>query len=306
MNARSLTAAGLALAVAVTIGLVAARSIRDDEAATVALAAVPARHTGPQGNVGQFVTDCAHSHAAPDDPIVHPGRSGESHVHDFFGNTSTDADSTLESLLGQPTTCQKQLDTAAYWSPQLRRGDEPVTPTKSTAYYRPAPGVDPTEVEAYPPGLMIVAGDMTATPNHPQPADLAGWTCGTSTALDTAPPACPSSAPLRAVITFPDCWDGEHVDSIDHRSHMTNSTAGECPASHPVHVPQLTFAISYPVDASSDDDLTLASGSTAGIHADFVNAWDQDGLVNEIESCLHRGAVCGLSSNRGEEALFAG
>ena len=31
-----------------------------------------------------------------------------------------------------------------------------------------------------------------------------------------------------------------------------------------------------------------------------------DGLANEIDSCLHRGAVCGLSSNRGEEPLFTG
>jgi hypothetical protein len=150
-----------------------------------------------------------------------------------------------------------------------------------------------------------VAGDMTADAAAPHDPDLAGWTCGTSTTLASVPPSCPSSAPLRAVITFPDCWDGRHVDSEDHRSHMANSNEGRCPSTHAVHVPQLTFAVTYLV-TGHQADLTLASGSVQGIHADFVNAWDQEGLVNEIESCLHRGAVCGLSSNRGEEPLFGG
>ena len=310
----------VALAAALLVGLAGCGTSTADEIASAAThhadtaghhvgpaagAAAPTRHIGPQGNVGQFVTDCRYSHSAPDDPIVHPGRPGYSHEHDFFGNTSTDAGSDLESLLEGDTTCQMKRDTAAYWAPQLLRAGQPVTPSKSTAYYRAAPGVDPTAVEAFPAGLMIVAGDMTAGADSPQDPDLAGWTCGTSTTLVASPPACPPSAPLRAVITFPDCWDGRHVDSHDHRSHMANSSEGRCPRTHPVSVPQLTFAVSYPVTGTAGD-LTLASGSTYGIHADFVNAWDQDALVNEIESCLHLGAVCGLSSNRGEEPLFTG
>jgi hypothetical protein len=255
--------------------------------------------------VGQFVTDCAYSHSAPDDPIVHPGKPGFSHVHDFFGNTTTDAGSTLASLLRGRTTCQLQLDTAAYWAPRLLREGRPVTPTKATAYYRRAPGVDPATVEPFPPGLKAVAGDMTADAANPQDPDLAGWTCGVSTANQASPPACPASAPLRAVITFPDCWDGHHLDSDDHRSHLANSADGRCPDSHPVHVPQLTFAVTYPVSGAATG-LTLASGSTYGIHADFVNSWDQDGLVDEVRTCIRHDAVCSLSSNRGEEPLFAG
>lgn len=263
----------------------------------------PARHVGPQGRVGQIVTECGYSHTAPDDPIVFFAEPGLSHQHDFFGNVSTDAYSTTESLLGEPTTCQKQRDTAAYWSPQLLDHGVAVTPTRSIAYYRAAPGVDPTVLEMYPEGLKIIAGDMTAT--EPLSADLAGWTCGVSSAHSAAPPVCPDQAPLRAVITFPDCWDGENVDSEDHRSHMANSTGGECPESHPVHVAQLTFSIAYPI-AGEGHDLTLASGSTFGIHADFVNSWDQVALEREIELCLHRDVVCGLSSNRDEEPLFSG
>lgn len=275
------------------------------EMAPPAGAASPARHTGPQGRVGQFVTDCAYSHSAPDDPIVHPGRPGRSHRHDFFGNTTTDAHSTPATLLDRPTTCQKRLDTAAYWAPSLLDGGEPVTPTMSTAYYRPAPGVDPTSVQAYPAGLMVVAGDMTATATAPQSPDLAGWTCGASPRNHTTPPRCPASAPLRAMVTFPDCWDGRRTDSADHRSHMANSSDGACPATHPVHVPQLTFVIDYPVWGEGHD-LSLASGELEGIHSDFVNSWHQDGLEQEVAMCIRRGLVCGLSSNRDEEALFTG
>ena len=60
--------------------------------------------------------------------------------------------------------------------------------------------------------------------------------------LDDAP-ECPGTAPLHMVLTFPDCWDGEHVDSADHVSHMAYSARGRCPGTHPVSVPQLTVAI---------------------------------------------------------------
>ncbi|MDQ2678829.1 MAG: DUF1996 domain-containing protein, partial [Actinomycetota bacterium] len=272
-------------------------------AVAVPVDAAPARHLGPQGRTGQFVTDCAHSHSSPDDPIVHAGYPGRSHLHDFFGNTTTDADSTLETLLEGDTTCQMQHDTASYWAPALLDGGVVVEPKTSTAYYRAAPGVDPTQVRAYPAGLKIVAGDMTAT--TPQSTDLAGWSCGASTTHLASPPNCPPTSPLRGVITFPDCWNGRDLDSEDHRSHMANSVGGACPRSHPVHVPQLTFAITYPITGTGHD-LTLSSGSTHGLHSDFFNAWDQDRLVREVESCLHRGAVCGLASNRAEDPLFSG
>ncbi|MEI6403953.1 MAG: hypothetical protein WCP59_17400, partial [Actinomycetota bacterium] len=50
---------------------------------------------GPQGGRGQFVVECGFSHAGTDDPIVYPGQPGASHEHVFFGNTGTDAASTL-------------------------------------------------------------------------------------------------------------------------------------------------------------------------------------------------------------------
>jgi hypothetical protein len=301
---RRVGAAGIAAGLVVLAGCTDApsgllalprESVGDDRA--------PARHRGPQGRVGQIVTECGYSHSAEDDPIVHPGRPGYSHRHDFFGNTTTAADSTLDTLLAGDTTCQKRMDKAAYWAPALYDRGRPVTPTRSIAYYRAAPEVDPSKVRNFPADLRVVAGDMAAT--TPQSPDLAGWTCGGSSRHRSSPPDCPSTAPLRAVITFPDCWDGRRIDSPDHMAHMANSTGGECPSSHPVHVPQLTFAISYPVWGGGHE-LSLASGSTLTLHSDFVNAWDSEGLGREIELCIHRKVVCGLASNRHESALFSG
>lgn len=261
----------------------------------------PVRHTGPQGNNAQFLIECEFSHAAPDDPIVVPGRPGAMHMHDFFGNTTTDAYSTYETLLAGDTTCQTRADKAAYWAPALFNHGEQVTPRTSLAYYRPAPGIDPTTLEPYPPGLKIVSGDMAAA--EPQHIDLVGWACGTSPKNHHRPPECPRSAPLRANIVFPDCWDGQNVDSEDHKSHMVHSGGNGCPESHPVSVPQLTFVVIYDMWGEGND-LTIASGDPITLHADFVNSWEQDALIREITTCLHRGAVCRVSSGRTEHALF--
>lgn len=261
----------------------------------------PTRHVGPQGRVGQFVVRCTYSHSAPDDPIVHPGHPGRSHRHDFFGATGTDAHATAAELARQPTTCDKAADTAAYWQPTLYDHGREVEPVALHAYYRAAPGVDPTRVVPPPFGLELIAGDPTAS--TPTGSEAAGWVCGTSTRLSTEPPTCSPNAPLHLVLTFPDCWDGERLRSADHRAHAAYSTDGVCPDSHPVHLPQLTVSVAFPISGPGHD-LTLASGSVHSAHGDFLNAWDDDGLRREVERCIHRGVVCDLASNREEEAPF--
>lgn len=261
----------------------------------------PERHTGPQGRVGQFVAKCGYSHSGPDDPIVHRGHHGASHRHDFYGATGTDATSTPKQLEAQPTTCDKQFDAAAYWHPSLYDGDTVVPPRSIAAYYRAAPGVDPTTVRSFPFGLAMIAGDARAT--SAQPGEAAGWTCGSSTSLTARPSSCPASAPLHLVLTFPDCWDGEHLDSADHRSHVAYSANGKCPRARPVSVPQLTMAVNFGISGDGHS-LRLASGPVNTAHGDFLNAWNPAGLQREVAQCIHRDLVCDLASNREEESLF--
>lgn len=258
-------------------------------------AAAPDRAlTGPQGAVGQFVVECAYSHSSYDDPIVHPGHEGASHRHDFFGNAVTAASSTYDDLIGADTSCQQRLDTASYWAPSLLDTDGmPVVPLGSTAYYRAGGGVDPATVEPYPAGLMMVAGDALST--EAQPTSVVAWSCGTGGTRAAAPPDCPDTVGPRLLVTFPDCWDGEHVDSDDHRSHVAYSHDGRCGPEHPVAIPQLQFTIEYPPVPGDPADLALASGETFTAHADFWNAWDEDKLADEVDLCIHRQLVCGVS-----------
>jgi hypothetical protein len=282
-------AAALAV-VALVAGACASSSAAVDQPVTARGA-----DTGPQGRVPQFVVECGYSHSAPDDPIVHPGHHGRAHLHDFFGSTATDARSTPESLLGTDTTCQNRKDTAAYWTPALLRDGEPVTPMRSNAYYRPGPGVDPAAVEPFPAGLVVIAGDQAST--RRQPLDVAAWRCGSSPILHTDPPECPRTAPLGVRIAFPDCWDGERLDSDDHQSHLAPSDRGRCPATHPVPVPQLVFEVRYPV-WGDPAGLELASGGVHSLHADFVQSWDQEALEREVRVCLNAGRICGIVSSR--------
>src|SRR3990172_10950114 len=92
-----------------------------------------------------WIVRCSYSHSLTDDPVVHPGHAGMSHLHDFFGNSETNADSTYESMVGAETLCEESGDTAGYWVPALYRSGERVLPegrsvtgrsTRQRFYYR--------------------------------------------------------------------------------------------------------------------------------------------------------------------------
>ena len=56
---------------------------------------------------------------------------------------------------------------------------------------------------------------------------------------------------------------------------MAYSTAGTCPASHPVAVPSLILIFLYP---STERGRPVQASGRFGTHADFVNGWDQETL----------------------------
>jgi hypothetical protein len=246
---------------------------------------------GPQGRDGQFVVECAWSHSSFDDPIVHPGHAGASHRHDFFGNTATAAGSTYERLLASGTTCHQRLDTAAYWAPSLLAADgTPIVPIGSTAYYRVGPGIEADRVEAYPPDLRMVGGGDTAA----GPEAAAAWTCRAGASRAAVPPECGATAGLELSVVFADCWDGVASDSEDHRAHVAYSDSDGCPSSHPVPIPQLELVVDYGVvDVAG---LALSSGPVSSAHADFWNAWNQRKLETEVDACLRRQQVCGVTA----------
>jgi uncharacterized protein DUF1996 len=233
-----------------------------------------------------FVSLCRFSHTGPDDPIVFPGRPGLSHDHTFFGNDSTDANSTPANLVGTQTTCDPTTDTAAYWAPTLYVDNQKVTALDAAIYYR-RNTIAP--VKPFPPGFMMIGGDSTA--QTPQSTSVVFWNCSIEAVdMSQSIPNCGDQS-LRLHVIFPECWDGTRTDSPDHKSHMAYAVNGACPADHPVAVPQLVVILRYPVNGSGSVRLS-SSGQYSG-HADFVNAWDQDTLTRLVDYCLNALRPCG-------------
>jgi hypothetical protein len=242
-----------------------------------------ASHRG--GGGGYFAVVCGFSHRNRDDPIVFPRRPGLSHDHTYFGARSTDAFSTPASLREEGrTTCRLQADTAAYWAPTLLVGGQAVEPLAMVAFY-----VRRTfdEVDPFPAGLKIIAGDATA--QAAQSSRVTFWSCAVRRAERSSTiPTCPGArfGGLRLHVNFANCWNGRNLDSVNHKSHMAYSTEGACPSSHPVEVPALSVVIYYGV--SGGPNSALSSGGQFSAHEDFVNAWDQATLARLVDRYLNR------------------
>jgi hypothetical protein len=267
--------------------------------------AAPAPPTDPDADQlpggqdrGVFATVCQFSHEAPDDPIVYPGQAGKSHLHTFFGNATTDAASTYDSLRTGATTCRTAEDSSGYWVPALYRNGAEVKPTFLKVYYRTGRH-DPASVQAFPPGFRVVAGDSTAT--SAQGLRTTFWLCQRSPDLagpqpggpSATPLDCPADNPLTLHVLFPECWDGVSTDSPDHKGHMAYGRLGSCPADHPVVVPSLALIVHYPI-SGEPGAVTLASGGAYSAHADFFNAWDQAFLAKSVRDCLNAMTRCGV------------
>jgi Domain of unknown function (DUF1996) len=279
------------IALCVTVGAAASVGVAHVAAAapdTVAGVEAPERAvTTSHGGYGAryFAVVCGFSHRNDDDPIVFPRQAGRSHNHTFFGNRSTDASSTPASLRQDGrTTCRLRADTAAYWVPSLLVSGRAVEPLAMVAFYLRRTF---DEVDAFPTGLKIVAGDANA--RTAQSSRVTFWSCAVRGAERSSTiPTCPgaSRGGLRLHVNFPDCWDGERLDSANHKSHMAYSTNGACPVSHPVEVPALSQVIYYGVSGGATSELSSV-GDFSG-HADFVNAWNQPTLERLVDRYLNR------------------
>jgi hypothetical protein len=237
-----------------------------------------------------WTNNCPFTHRSMDDPIVYPGQPGAAHMHDFQGNTTTDADSTYETLIAGTSTCHMPADRAAYWFPTMMANGSPRGPREFVVYYRAR--VRPySAVRPFPPGLRMIAGDHEAT--HAQPYEVIDWACGDGVER-RVPHDCPGE-PLVAHVKFPECWDGVHKDSADHMSHMAYPReVGDryfCPKSHPVRLPRIKFRIEWSVHTVAD--ISFSSGPWYTLHGDFINSWRQPALRRLTRRCIDANRDCG-------------
>ncbi|MDR5684469.1 MAG: DUF1996 domain-containing protein [Armatimonadota bacterium] len=258
----------------------------------------------PESGSPGWIVQCPFSHALADDPIVHFGHAGASHLHDFFANRSTNASSTYSSMATSETTCSPTSgDTAGYWTPALYRDGVKIDPAGSYGgrnarqrfYYRKNNLASTTRIHAPPPDLRVVvgnAGAMTAADNPLLGREIY-WGCAdNSTGKLKEPPTSCSVGIISLHVGFPNCWDGRNPDSADHRSHLAYPKSGACPATHPVAIPRIIMRLEFPVGTTTGN-ITLASGSVYSIHGDFWNTWDQSRLQKLTDDCLNRNVDCG-------------
>ncbi|KAK3296697.1 uncharacterized protein B0H64DRAFT_356211 [Chaetomium fimeti] len=195
------------------------------------------------------------------DPLVQPGVTGTSHLHQIVGGNAFNA--TMDPAGGPAerstcTTCTFTDDFSNYWTAamyfQARNGSykrvkqlgalfhEEARGGGMTIYYFPQ-FIEPEKVKirAFASGFRMQIGhpDLT-TPAVPplateagEPSPLHGitYTCllrddTRFTNLSFAFPAGPCPEGILTTLSFPPCWDGRSLDSADHRSHVAYPAAG--------------------------------------------------------------------------------
>ncbi|MEV6924939.1 DUF1996 domain-containing protein [Dactylosporangium sp. NPDC051485] len=257
------------------------------------------------GNLAEFRADCQYSHSAADDPIVFPGLPGASHMHSFIGNKATKADTTAEDLTKYTaTTCKPTQDHSAYWVPTLydNATGKPVESTGFRVYYRTLMNTSTGQMPM-PNGLRMIAGDakkQQPTPRGAQgqfycafygPGDLDGVARSTNGNW----PICGGTATLHFILQFPDCWDGEHLDSPNHKDHVAFGSGNGCPAKHPVKIPAIAFDIQYGVKGTPEGYYLSSDKegkSASSMHGDAFVMWDQPTMNQRTRNCLAQRRTC--------------
>jgi Domain of unknown function (DUF1996) len=260
------------------------------------------------------------------DPIVFAGMEDPTgHLHTFLANEYLPDQPnpnlvTYAEMVDEPTTCQFDADSAAYWFPTLLQNGTPLPVLRFIAYYRSwrfSGGGGGSETgrgnEPYPRDTRMIAGDMDARGG----GDRVTWNCNQAStrpgpyvdpvdaACDTAELADPGTGRvlLGAHVDFPTCYSGRLNDHSG--PGMTADFSGShvvtqrfayprraadgtivCPAGfRAMKVPSLRVTVSW--DYQGDGrDLELSSGGFS-MHADFWNTWVQRGLKQAIARCIN-------------------
>ncbi|WP_433218880.1 DUF1996 domain-containing protein [Dactylosporangium sp. CS-047395] len=257
------------------------------------------------GNLAEFRADCQYSHSLADDPIVAPGLPGASHMHSFVGNAVTKADTTVADLQKYTaTSCKPVQDHSAYWVPTLydAASGKPAETTGFRVYYRSLMSSGAGQMPM-PTGLRMISGD--AKKQQPTPRGAKGqFYCafygpgdldGVARSTNGNWPICGEGATLHFMLQFPDCWDGQHLDSPNHKDHVAYGSGNACPKSHPVKIPAITFDIQYGVKGSTAG-YYLASDpegkSASSMHGDAFVVWDVTTMNKRTKNCVQQRRTC--------------
>lgn len=235
----------------------------------------------PQGSdpTGAFRIGANASHLNYDDPVVYPGQPGAAHLHVYFGNRTTDAFSTYESLRANPhsTTDTDMINGSAYWKPALLSGNgNVVMPELSQVYYKSWPKDKPPHPDAIGVGIpagmrFLMKGGLFSLERKGQEVGVANSRYDLSKILEVAQ----VGDVIVMAVSSHQFWDGEHIDSPDHMAHLSRRFS----PSHRFYIPQLTIRFNYKVEEGDfpklwhlSSDMGAVPGSS--LHADYIEAWE--------------------------------
>lgn len=273
---------------------------------------------GPDGSPGSFVSSCGRNengHVNTDNVIFSPGQvGGAHHMHEYVGNTSTDASSSDAILAAAATTCSND-DASTYYWPALRilpgdPGDPGVSDSEPAGldggHHNPGTRIVPaavlvqfrgnptSKVVAIPRFLRLFTGNPFAV-TAPASAGTAQWSCtGSPDRRTPLYPLCPAGQQVLRIYDFPNCWDGRRTDSPNHHDQATFSAPdGHCPRDF-FPIPQLHLEVADPVPPGRSyaiDTFPDQRRSPTTDHAQYINVMP-DPLMAQVVACLNSGRRC--------------
>jgi hypothetical protein len=295
-------------------------------------------HSSAPDVLGAFRFICRHTNLAADDPTVFPGRPGASHLHDQTGVYGWNAYSNYRNLRvhGGGSGCndvagtdrnRAELNWSAnrtpYWQPALLDGKGNVILADYTSfYYKRRPASDPVVSDPtnphyqgravpLPNGLKFIFG---AFPNDPMRKPDAhfnfacmkpNWSNKDMSFAEAVQCAKQPGNRFEVHQSAPDCWDGVHLDSPDHRSHLAYARYGswgylKCDPDHPYVIPSFTYAAFYTILPTDDGDIHFSSDEMDNrqprgwsFHVDYgPAAWDPVVLKMWTDNCINKMLNC--------------
>ena len=247
-----------------------------------------------------------------------PGQPGKSHLHQFYGNTSANANSTFASLRASgDSTCNNMgnntaANRSAYWMPAILDGKgHVVMPDYVQVYYKRVPGSSSdctggqTICTTIPNGVRFIQGFNMMTNSHSvQPGWFkcthGQWYQNKEAMTQMTLSTCPVGSKVEMTMASLKCWNGQ-LDSPDHMSHLAGmASPTSCPQSHRYLLPQFTISAFFTVGTGDDPSMWRLSsdamypsaprGST--LHFDYFEAWDT--LVKDmwVANCVDKKLNC--------------
>ncbi|MFH8803535.1 DUF1996 domain-containing protein [Streptomyces sp. NPDC017936] len=279
---------------------------------------------GRSGSRGTFTTSCGtngNDNHNTDNVIVAPGvTNGAHHLHDYVGNQNNDAFANDQELAGADTSCQNQGDKSSYFWPVLRLQDGSqdfdqnndgggkegnvgriLQPSQAQLKFV---GNKRGKVVAMPTALRIITGDAKAFVNGTGNANV-NWSCTgfeNKVQLEDKYPICPQGSQVVRTTNFQSCWDGQNIDSANHRTHVAFVQADGTCANGFKAIPQLQVRLVYNVPAPKIQNGQVVNPYAVDTfpenlhkpitdHNDFINFFSTN-LMNKMVNCINTGKKC--------------